>query len=156
MPSVDRGYVAGMSETFRASALRGFRLVLGAALLSLGWPTASVAAVELGPASSTSPAVTTCCWPWPFATAPRIAQMNETVQQLKDGLTVVKTKLEDLKSRRSQLVARARARSAEAQAQAQVQESMASIDVLYPSSDLARFEQRPGVSLAPAQPLMTR
>ncbi|HEY0904137.1 MAG TPA: PspA/IM30 family protein [Marmoricola sp.] len=69
---------------------------------------------------------------------PRIAQQNATVQQLKEGLTLMKTKLEDLKSRRSQLVARARS----AEAQAQVQESMASIDVLDPTSDLARFEDR--------------
>lgn len=69
---------------------------------------------------------------------PRIAQQNATVQQLKDGLTLMNTKLEDLKSRRSELIARSRS----AQAQAQVQESMASIDVLDPTSDLARFEDR--------------
>lgn len=69
---------------------------------------------------------------------PRIEQQNATVQQLKDGLTLMKTKLEDLKSRRSELIARARS----AEAQAQVQESMASIDVLDPTSDLARFEDR--------------
>lgn len=69
---------------------------------------------------------------------PRIAQQNATVEQLKSGLTLMKTKLEDLKSRRSQLIARARS----AEAQAQVQESMASIDVLDPTSDLARFEDR--------------
>ena len=69
---------------------------------------------------------------------PRIAQMNSTVQQLKDGLTIMKTKLDDLKSRRSQLVARARS----VEAQAQVQQSLASIDVLDPTSDLARFEDR--------------
>ena len=69
---------------------------------------------------------------------PRIAQQNATVQQLKDGLTVMRTKLEDLKNRRSQLVARARA----AEAQAQVQESMSSIDVMDPTSELSRFEDR--------------
>lgn len=69
---------------------------------------------------------------------PRIAQQNTTVEQLKDGLTLMNTKLEDLKARRSELVARART----AEAQAKVQESMASIDVLDPSSDLARFEDR--------------
>jgi phage shock protein A len=69
---------------------------------------------------------------------PRIAQQNATVEQLKQGLTLMKTKLEDLKSRRSELVARARS----AAAQAQVQESMDSIDVLDPTSDLARFEDR--------------
>lgn len=69
---------------------------------------------------------------------PRIEQQNATVQQLKDGLTLMNTKLEDLKSRRSELIARSRS----AAAQAQVQESMASIDVLDPTSDLARFEDR--------------
>lgn len=69
---------------------------------------------------------------------PRIAQQNAIVDQLKDGLTVMSTKLEDLKSRRSELVARARS----AEAQAQVQQSMGSIDVLDPTSDLARFEDR--------------
>ncbi|HYN30818.1 MAG TPA: PspA/IM30 family protein [Dermatophilaceae bacterium] len=69
---------------------------------------------------------------------PRIAQQNATVEQLKGGLTSMKTKLEELKSRRSQLVARARA----SEAQAQVQQSMSSIDVLDPTSDLARFEDR--------------
>ncbi len=69
---------------------------------------------------------------------PRIQQQNATVQQLKDSLTLMNTKLEDLKSRRSELIARSRS----ADAQAQVQESMASIDVLDPTSDLARFEDR--------------
>lgn len=69
---------------------------------------------------------------------PRIAQMNATVDQLKAGLTTMRTKLEDLQNRRSQLVARARA----AEAQAQVQESMSSIDVMDPTSELSRFEDK--------------
>lgn len=69
---------------------------------------------------------------------PRIAQQNQVVDQLKDGLTVMRTKLEDLKSRRSELIARARS----AEAQAQVQESLGAIDVLDPTSDLARFEDK--------------
>ena len=69
---------------------------------------------------------------------PRIAAQNQTVEQLKNGLTVMKTKLEDLKDRRSQLIARSRT----AAAQAQVQESMRSIDVLDPTSDLTRFEDK--------------
>lgn len=69
---------------------------------------------------------------------PRIAAQNETVEQLKQGLTVMKTKLEDLRSRRDQLVGRART----VQAQAQMQESMRSIDVMDPTGDLARFEER--------------
>lgn len=67
---------------------------------------------------------------------PRIAAQNDTVEQLKEGLTLMRTKLEDLKSRRSQLVARARA----AEAQAQVQDSLGTIDVLDPTSELSRFE----------------
>lgn len=69
---------------------------------------------------------------------PRITAQNQTVQQLKEGLTLMRTKLEDLKNRRSQLVARARA----AEAQAQVQESMSSIDVMDPTSELSRFEDK--------------
>ena len=69
---------------------------------------------------------------------PRIAAQNATVDELKNGLTVMHTKLDDLKSRRSQLIARARA----AEAQAQVQQSMASIDVMDPTSELSRFEDR--------------
>jgi phage shock protein A len=69
---------------------------------------------------------------------PRIAQQNATVEELKNGLTVMKTKLEDLKNRRSQLIARARA----AEAQAQVQQSMSAIDVMDPTSELSRFEER--------------
>ena len=69
---------------------------------------------------------------------PRIAQQNATVDQLKAGLTVMRTKLEDLKNRRSQLVARSRA----AEAQAQVQQSMSAIDVMDPTSELSRFEDR--------------
>jgi phage shock protein A len=69
---------------------------------------------------------------------PRIAQMNATVDELKSGLTLMHTKLEDLKNRRSQLIARARA----AEAQAQVQQSMSSIDVMDPSSELSRFEDK--------------
>jgi phage shock protein A len=69
---------------------------------------------------------------------PRIAQMNATVDELKSGLTIMYTKLEDLKNRRSQLIARARA----AEAQAQVQQSMSSIDVMDPTSELSRFEDK--------------
>ena len=69
---------------------------------------------------------------------PRVAAHNETVDQLKTGLTQMKVKLEQLQSRRSELIARARS----AEAQAQVQQSMASINVLDPSSELGRFEDK--------------
>ncbi|MDO5741088.1 MAG: PspA/IM30 family protein [Ornithinimicrobium sp.] len=67
---------------------------------------------------------------------PAIQQQNATVDQLKDGLTQMKTKLEDLKSRRGTLVARARS----VEAQENVHDAMASIDVMDPTSDLARWE----------------
>jgi phage shock protein A len=67
---------------------------------------------------------------------PSLRQQNSTVEQLKDGLVMMKTKLEDLKSRRATLVARARS----VEAQSKVQDAMASIDVMDPSSDIARWE----------------
>ncbi|MBA4083351.1 PspA/IM30 family protein [Janibacter terrae] len=69
---------------------------------------------------------------------PAIAQQNAQVEQLKSGLVQMKTKLEDLKSRRSTLVARARS----AEAQSRVQEAIGSIDVMDPTSELGRFEDR--------------
>lgn len=72
------------------------------------------------------------------AAEPTIAQQNETVDQLKSGLTTMKTKLGDLKSRRGTLVARARS----VEAQETVQDAMASIDVMDPTSDLARWEDQ--------------
>ncbi|WP_311197893.1 PspA/IM30 family protein [Ornithinimicrobium sp. INDO-MA30-4] len=50
----------------------------------------------------------------------------------------MKSKLEDLKARRSQLIARARS----AEAQSKVQNAMSALDVMDPTSDLSRFEQR--------------
>ena len=47
----------------------------------------------------------------------------------------MKTKLEDLKARRSALVARARS----AEAQSRVQEAIGSMDVMDPTSELGRF-----------------
>ncbi|GMA41525.1 PspA/IM30 family protein [Mobilicoccus caccae] len=69
---------------------------------------------------------------------PVIAQQNATVDQLKSGLTTMKTKLEDLKSRRSALVARSRT----VEAQNKVQQAMGSINVMDPTSELSRFEER--------------
>ncbi|WP_168582728.1 PspA/IM30 family protein [Gephyromycinifex aptenodytis] len=69
---------------------------------------------------------------------PVIDSQNATVEQLKGGLTSMKTKLEDLKSRRASLVARART----AEAQTRVHDAMSSINVLDPTSELSRFEDR--------------
>lgn len=69
---------------------------------------------------------------------PSIAAQNAQVEQLKAGLVTMKTKLEDLKSRRSALVARARS----AEAQSRVQEALGSMDVLDPTSELGRWEDQ--------------
>lgn len=67
---------------------------------------------------------------------PGIAQQNQTVDQLKSGLVTMKTKLDELKSRRGTLVARARS----VEAQEKVSQAMSSIDVMDPTSDLSRWE----------------
>ncbi|MGB3185472.1 MAG: PspA/IM30 family protein [Ornithinimicrobium sp.] len=69
---------------------------------------------------------------------PTIESQNDTVEQLKAGLRSMKTKLEDLKGRRSQLIARARA----VEAQSTVNDAMGSLDVLDPNSELSRFEDK--------------
>ncbi|MCV2395079.1 PspA/IM30 family protein [Actinotalea sp. M2MS4P-6] len=69
---------------------------------------------------------------------PMIASQTEVVAKLKDGLTQMKLKLDQLKSKRDELVARAKS----AQAQAQVQDAIGSINVLDPTSELSRFEEK--------------
>ncbi|ALX04126.1 PspA/IM30 family protein [Aeromicrobium erythreum] len=70
--------------------------------------------------------------------APAIAQQNETVEKLKTGLVTMRSRLDDLKTRRDQLVARQKT----AAAQAQVQQAVGSINVLDPTSELSRFEEK--------------
>ncbi len=70
------------------------------------------------------------------AARPAIEQQNATVEQLKSGLVSMKGKLQELKSRRSTLVARARS----AEAQTKVQDAIGSLDVMDPTSELSRFE----------------
>ncbi|GAB3259117.1 PspA/IM30 family protein [Kineococcus gypseus] len=72
------------------------------------------------------------------AAGPQIAAQAEVVDKLKTGLVSMKEKLAELRTKRDQLVARAKA----AEAQARVQEAVGSIDVLDPTSELSRFEQR--------------
>ena len=69
---------------------------------------------------------------------PMIAAQNDTVEKLKSGLALMKDKLVDLKSRRDQLVARQKS----AQAQNAVQGAISSINVLDPTSELGRFEDK--------------
>jgi phage shock protein A len=69
---------------------------------------------------------------------PLIASQREVVDKLKDGLGKMKDKLTELRTKRDQLVARAKA----TQAQEQVHDAVSSINVLDPTSELARFEEK--------------
>ena len=69
---------------------------------------------------------------------PMISSQTEVVARLKDGLVQMRSKLEELRSKRDQLVARAKS----AAAQAQVQDAIGSINVLDPTSEVARFEEK--------------
>ncbi|MFE9397390.1 PspA/IM30 family protein [Streptomyces flavidovirens] len=72
------------------------------------------------------------------AAEPVIAMQTEVVDKLKAGLVQMKTKLTELTSRRDELVARAKS----AQAQNQMLDAVKSIDVLDPTSELSRFEDK--------------
>ena len=69
---------------------------------------------------------------------PLIASQRDAVDKLKTGLVQMKDKLAELKSRRDTLVARQKS----AQAQIQVQDAIGSINVLDPTSELSRFEDK--------------
>ena len=71
-------------------------------------------------------------------TAPQLAAQNEVVEKLKAGLNGMKFKLEELKSKRSELLARQKT----AEAQTKVHDAVKSIDVMDPTSDLGRFEEK--------------
>ena len=70
--------------------------------------------------------------------APAIASQNDVVNKLKTGLETMKQKRQDLVSRRDQLVARSKA----VQAQSQVQDAVKSINIMDPTSELSRFEDK--------------
>lgn len=72
------------------------------------------------------------------AVEPTIAQQNEIVERLKDGLEGMRSKLDELIAKRDELVARAKA----AEAQQKVADTISSIDVFDPTSDLGRFEEK--------------
>lgn len=69
---------------------------------------------------------------------PMIASQTEVVAKLKDGLVQMKDKLEQLRSKRDQLVARQKS----AEAQATVHDAISSINVLDPTSEVSRFEEK--------------
>ena len=69
---------------------------------------------------------------------PTLASQTEVVDKLKDGLNGMKVKLEQLKSKRSELLARAKT----AEALSVVHDAVKSIDVLDTTRDLGRFEDK--------------
>ncbi|MFE5487508.1 PspA/IM30 family protein [Streptomyces sp. NPDC056527] len=69
---------------------------------------------------------------------PTIASQTEVVDKLKSGLDQMKTKLNELRAKRDELVARAKS----AQAQNRMMDAVKSIDVLDPTSELSRFEDK--------------
>ncbi|WP_406104265.1 PspA/IM30 family protein [Streptomyces sp. NBC_01003] len=69
---------------------------------------------------------------------PTIVAQNEVVGKLKSGLDQMKTKLVELHSKRDQLVARSKT----AQAQNQMMDAAKNINVLDPTSELSRFEEK--------------
>ncbi|MEU4731748.1 MULTISPECIES: PspA/IM30 family protein [unclassified Streptomyces] len=69
---------------------------------------------------------------------PTIAAQRQVVDRLKAGLDSMKDKLTELQAKRDELVARART----AQAQNTMLDAVKSIDVMDPTSELHRFEEK--------------
>ncbi|MFI1657633.1 PspA/IM30 family protein [Streptomyces sp. NPDC020472] len=69
---------------------------------------------------------------------PTIAAQTEVVQKLRTGLDRMKTKLGELRTKRDELVARA----GSARVQNRMTDAVRSVDVLDPTSELSRFEDK--------------
>lgn len=69
---------------------------------------------------------------------PTIAAQTEVVDKLKSGLDSMKNKLTELTAKRDELVSRAKT----AQAQNTMMDAVKNIDVMDPTSDLNRFEEK--------------
>lgn len=69
---------------------------------------------------------------------PQIRTQTQVVEQLKGGLDGMREKLRQLGAKRDQLAARAKT----AEAQQKVNEALGSINVMDPTSDLGRFEEK--------------
>jgi len=67
-----------------------------------------------------------------------IDAQNESVAKLKAGLDQMKIRLRDLRRKRDNLVARSRS----AHAQARVQEAVKGLDIMDPTSEVSRFEEK--------------
>ena len=72
------------------------------------------------------------------AAEPQIASQTRVVEQLKDGLTKMRAKLDELKSKRDELNARQKT----AAAQSQVNDALKAFDVMDPTSEVSRFEEK--------------
>jgi len=72
------------------------------------------------------------------AAAPTIAAQAQVVDQLKRGLDGMRAKLSELTAKRDELVARSKT----VEAQSQVHDALKSIDLLDPTSELGRFEDK--------------
>ena len=72
------------------------------------------------------------------AAEPQIASQTAIVEKLKTGLNTMKTKLGQLTSKRSELIARSKT----AAAQSQVMDAVKSIDMMDPTSEVSRFEDK--------------
>ncbi|BAU32720.1 phage shock protein A (PspA) family protein [Microcella alkaliphila] len=72
------------------------------------------------------------------AAQPTIQSQTAVVEQLKSGLEGMKMKLEQLRGKRDELVARAKI----AEAQSRVMDAVQSIDIMDPTSELGRFEEK--------------
>jgi phage shock protein A len=72
------------------------------------------------------------------AAEPMIASQSDVVEQLKTGLDRMREKLAELRNRRDELVARARS----AEARNRMLDAVRSIDVLDPTSEISRFEDK--------------
>lgn len=68
----------------------------------------------------------------------QVAAQTELADKLKDGLNKLRVKREELVQKRDELVSRAKM----AQAQSQVQDSLQSVNVMDPTSEIARYEER--------------
>jgi len=69
---------------------------------------------------------------------PSIASQTEVVERLKGGLSKMREKLGQLTAKRDELVARQKT----VQAQSQVQDALKSIDIMDPTSEVSRFEDK--------------
>lgn len=72
------------------------------------------------------------------AVEPQLASQTQVVNQLKDGLEKMRSKLEEVKYKRDELTARQKT----AAAQAQVNDALKAFDVLDPTSEMSRFEEK--------------